>query len=82
MANKKVESYKSSANQWQELMKQKLDFEKSMRIIVDTYQHYTEKSKLDMKDIDDLVECIKYELYLKNNIISLEEYEKMFNTIK
>ena len=64
-------------NEWRNLMQRKIDFNKAMSLIVDTYQHHTGKDKLDMKDIDDLTECIRHELYYKNNIITKEEYEKL-----
>ena len=64
-------------NKWKDLMLKRINFNKAMSVIVDTYQHYTEKDKLDMGDIDDLVDCIKYELYHKNGIITDEQYEAL-----
>ena len=66
-------------NEWRKLMQQRIDFSKAMGVIVDTYQHHTGKEKLGIKDIDDLVECIKYELYHKNGIITSEQYESLLN---
>ena len=64
-------------NEWRALMQKKIEFNKAMNVIVDTYQHHTAKDKLDMKDIDDLVSCIRIELYRKNGIITEKEYEAL-----
>ena len=68
----------NSNNTWKELMDKKVYFQRSMNDIIDTYQHETGKIELDMKDIDDLVSLIKYELYRKHNIITEEQFENLF----
>ena len=65
-------------NNWKKLMDRKISFQKAMNDVIDTYQHETEKTELDMKDIDDLVNLIKYELYRKHGIITEEQFEKLF----
>lgn len=65
-------------NTWKKLMDEKVSFQRAMSNVIDTYQHETGKTELDMKDIDDLVNLIKYELYRKHGIITEEQFEKMF----
>ena len=65
-------------NTWKKLMDEKVRFHLAMNDVIDTYQHETGKTELDMKDIDDLVNLIKYELYRKHGIITKEQFEKLF----
>lgn len=65
-------------NTWKILMDKKVSFQRAMSSVIDTYQHETGKTELDMKDIDDLVNLIKYELYRKHGIITEEQFEKLF----
>ena len=50
-------------NEWKDLMDKKVKFNRAMNDVIDTYQHETGKTELGMKDIDELVSLIKYELY-------------------
>lgn len=65
-------------NTWKDLMDKKARFYLAMNDVIDTYQHETGKTELDMKDIDDLVNLIRYELYRKHGIITKEQFEKLF----
>ena len=65
-------------NTFKTLMDRKIKFQSAMNVVVDTYQHETGKTELDMKDIDDLVNLIRYELYRKHEIINDEQFEKLF----
>ena len=68
----------SKVNNWKNLMDSRIKFKSAMDNVIDTYQHETGKVELDMKDIDDLVTLIKYELYRKHGIITEEQFEKLF----
>ena len=65
-------------NAWKKLMDEKVRFSSAMNEVIDTYQHETNKTELDMKDIDDLVNLIRYELYRKHGVITDEQFEKLF----
>lgn len=67
-----------SNNTWKELMDKKVSFQRAMSSVIDTYQHETGKIELDMKDVDDLVSLIRYELYRQHGIITQEQFEKLF----
>lgn len=65
-------------NEWKDLMDKKVRFSLAMNDVIDTYQHETGKTELDMKDIDGLVNLIRYELYRRHGIITKEQFEKLF----
>ena len=67
-----------NSNVWKKLMDERVKFCAAMNDVINTYQHETGKTELDMKDIDDLVTLIKYELYRKHGIITEEQFEKLF----
>lgn len=65
-------------NEWKDLMDKKVKFNRAMNDVIDTYQHETGKTELGMKDIDELVSLIRYELYRRHGIITKEQFEKLF----